>query len=221
MNPTLFDLFNIVYVAVWHIFCSEMADKALKSVLRIVGFTEPLLTRRLPLSSQDLKGISDKLLNNHNILDGMSVRTISLTKDSENLAQLAHVITDAGGVVSNSSEKCDAVVCDTRGISRPDQLHFLFTELNPIISTIKKNGRLVLIGGDTASTTRDVGSATVTEAVGGFAKAIAQELGVKGITANSLQIPNQNAIDGSSPESGAIQFFLSKRSSFISGQVGV
>lgn len=198
---------------------AAMADAALKSFLKLAGYPNaPRLLRRVPLLAKDLQSAGE-LLKKQPILQGMTVRIISLLDDSEARSGLEDVVTRGGGLVDNSSEKVDAIICDTRGVNRVLDLTKLHSSLNPMVKKINPSGRLVLLGGDSIHSTRDIGAVAVSEAVGGFAKSIALELGAKGITANALQIPTKVSLNSSSPESGTVQFFLSKRSAFITGQV--
>jgi 3-oxoacyl-[acyl-carrier protein] reductase len=197
-----------------------MADAALKAVLKVVGYpAAPRLLRRVPISSKDLQGTAQER-RFQSVLQGMSVRVVSLLEDAENRQGLEEIVTKAGGLIDNSSlEKVDAVICDTRGVDHILDLTKIHRSLNPLISKINPSGRLVLLGGDSIFSSRSVGAVAASEAVGGFAKSIALELGAKGITANALQIPTDINLNGASAESGTVQFFLSKRSAFITGQV--
>jgi hypothetical protein len=195
-----------------------MADAALKSFLKLAGYPNaPRLLRRVPLLPKDLQ--IPGAIKKEPVLQGMSVRIVSLLDDSEARSGLEDLVTKGGGLVDNSSEKVDAIICDTRGVDRFLDLTKLYGSLNRMIKKINPSGRLVLLGGDTIHSTRNIGAIAVSEAVGGFAKSIALELGNKGITANALQIPTTVTLNSSSSESGTVQFFLSKRSAFITGQV--
>jgi hypothetical protein len=197
---------------------TRMADAALKSFLKLAGYPNaPKLLRRVPLLAKDLQTAG--LPKKQPVLQGMSVRIVSLLDDSEARSGLEDLVVKGGGLVDNSSEKVDAIICDTRGVDRVLDLTKLHGSLNPMIKKINPSGRLVILGGDTIHSTRSIGAIAVSEAVGGFAKSIALELGGKGITANALQIPTRVALNSSSAESGTVQFFLSKRSAFITGQV--
>jgi 3-oxoacyl-[acyl-carrier protein] reductase len=196
-----------------------MADAALKAVLKVVGYpTAPRLLRRVPILSKDLQGTAQDR-RSQTVLQGMSVRIVSLLEDGESRKGLEEIVTTAGGAIDNSSDKVDAVICDTRGVDQILDLTKIHRDLNPLISKINQSGRLVLLGGDSVFSSRNIGAVAASEAVGGFAKSIALELGAKGITANALQIPTDINLNGSSTESGTVQFFLSKRSAFITGQV--
>ena len=209
------------------------ADKILKLFLKGVGYpSSPHLLRRVPISSKEVKNKLEKL-SSSTILDGMSIKVLSLLKqENEEIKEkeeieknsydnLNEIITSSGGnlVTNSSNDKLDGVVIDLRGVEKVLFLTELYKQLNPLVSKINKSGRIVLLGGDTINQTKNIGAITVTEAIGGFAKSLAQEVGGKGITVNALQIPTSIDLNTKSYESGVIQFFLSKRSAFISGQV--
>lgn len=197
-----------------------MADAALKFVLKAVGYpAAPYLKRRVPIASKELKGVADKL-RNASVLEGMSVKVVSLLNDKESKDHLNDIVLTSGGdVAEDNFEKVDAIVCDVRGVEKIIHLTELHSQLQSLLPKINKSGRVVLLGGDTIHHSKNVGEIATTEAVGGFAKALSQELGGKGITVNALQIPTSVNLTSTSAESGVIQFFLSQRSAFISGQV--
>lgn len=197
-----------------------MADAALKVVLKLVGYpTAPTLLRRVPIASNGLQSLPSNF-RTQSVLSGMKYRVISLINDDEIRSGLEEIITKGGGVIDSSSDgKVDGILCDTRGIDKMIDLTKIHSQLNPCLSQINRSGKLLLIGGDTIQTSKNYHTVTASEAVGGFAKSIALELGLKGITANALQIPTNISLNSSSIESGTIQFFLSKRSAFVTGQV--
>ena len=150
---------------------------------------------------------------------GINVKIFSLYEDKETADMLEEIITEGGGVVHDGGDrKIDAVVCDTRGLDSAEKLTLLYTHLNPVLPKLSKNGRVLMLAGDSQIRHNPVAAAFAT-AVGGFAKSVAHEAGFKGITANSLHIPSSTVLSPSSNDCGVVQFLLSKRASFITGQV--
>lgn len=201
-----------------------MADKVLSSILKLFGYSNgPKLLRRVPIQSKELKNIkinkNNLNLNNKNIKI-LSINNLNELNDfNENLNEI--IIKNGGNLINSdlNNNKIDGIVFDLRGINKILQLTEIYKQLNPLISKINQSGKIVLIGGDTINHSKNVGAIATSEAVGGFAKALAFELGGKGITVNALQIPTSVNLNASSYESGVLQFFLSNRSAFISGQV--
>ena len=148
------------------------------------------------------------------------MKLFSLYDDKENMDMLEGVITNAGGVVHNGghTDKFNAIVCDTRGLEDVDKLTLLHTHLNPVLPQLAKNGRILMLAED-GHIAHSVPATAFARAVGGFAKSIAHELGGKGITANTLHIPSDIILSPSSNHCGVLQFLLSNRASFITGQV--
>eukprot|EP00602_Paraphysomonas_sp_CaronLab_P002799 CAMPEP_0185026410 /NCGR_PEP_ID=MMETSP1103-20130426/10552_1 /TAXON_ID=36769 /ORGANISM="Paraphysomonas bandaiensis, Strain Caron Lab Isolate" /LENGTH=432 /DNA_ID=CAMNT_0027559979 /DNA_START=177 /DNA_END=1475 /DNA_ORIENTATION=- len=150
----------------------------------------------------------------------MTVRMVSLCEDKESINHLDSIVTEAGGVLAgNEASKYDAVVCDARGLTRAAQLNLLYSRLNPLLPKLSKSGRLVLLGGDGGFSSNVAEASAVGSGVGGFTKAMALELGSKGIAANAIRVPSSMPLTCSATGCGVVQFLLSKRSAFITGQV--
>ncbi|CAE7525073.1 fabG [Symbiodinium microadriaticum] len=149
----------------------------------------------------------------------MSVKLFSLYDDSENSDMLQEIITEAGGMIhgeGNTSE-FNAIVCDTRGLEDVDKLTLLHTYLNPVLPQLSKNGRILMLAEDDRLA-HNIPAAAFATAVGGFAKSMAHELGAKGITSNTLHLPSDMSLSPSANHCGALQFLLSNRASFVTGQ---
>jgi 3-oxoacyl-[acyl-carrier protein] reductase len=123
-------------------------------------------------------------------------------------------VTLAGAPVSGEpAEASHALVYDASGFSRPEQLKELYDFFQPLAAAIPSNGRvLVLIRAP--ETAASPAAAAASSALRGFIKSLGKEIGRKGATANLLELaPNA---DGAL--AGAMRFFLSEHSAFISGQ---
>ena len=123
-------------------------------------------------------------------------------------------ITLAGNLVAGeSAEPNHAVVYDATGLARPEQLRELYQFFQPLAAAIPANGRVIILGRPPET----VGNAAAAAAAGaliGFTKSFAKEIGRKGATANLLEVAP--GCEGSI--AGALRFFLSAHSAFISGQ---
>lgn len=186
-------------------------DLALKRILQIFGLRSVNLQRRLPIAT---KLINSQLISN-NILENLSFRTISL--DFHNDAQsISEAIVQEGYIINSDSSSRNAIVFDARSIKDVKNLKLLHTYLNPVISELTANGRIVIIGGDCHPFETKPSNATVNGAIGGFVRALSKEVASKGITVNMLQMSYNSP--GNDELSGTLNFLLSKRSAFITGQ---
>jgi len=105
------------------------------------------------------------------------------------------------------------LVFDARDIQDPTQLRSLYDFFHPRVRTILKCGRLVVIGAPVQSA-QTAASAAARQALVGFVKSAAKELGRKGITANLITV--EAGAEGGLE--GPLRFFLSARSAFVTGQ---
>ncbi len=135
------------------------------------------------------------------------------------LAQIKHAAAAAGVTIAGdlvpgeSGEPNRALVYDATGLSRPEQLRQLYDFFNPLAAAVPANGRVVVLGRPVEA----AGSAPAAAAAGallGFVKSFGKEIGRKGATANLLEV----APGSEGAVAGALRFFLSPHSAFISGQ---
>ncbi|MGQ0587839.1 MAG: 3-oxoacyl-ACP reductase [Gammaproteobacteria bacterium] len=123
-------------------------------------------------------------------------------------------VTIAGNLVAGESGNPNhALVYDATGLARPEQLRELYAFFQPLAATIPANGRVLILGRPAES----AGSATASAAAGallGFTKSLGKEIGRKGATANLLEV----APGSEGGVAGALRFFLSRQSAFVSGQ---
>lgn len=91
------------------------------------------------------------------------------------------------------------------------QLHHFF---QPVIRQIAGSGRIILLGRSPEAAT-DAESAAVSQALEGFCRSIAKEIGKRGATANLIQVA-----EGAEHQiPSALDFLLSARSAYVDGQV--
>jgi len=123
-------------------------------------------------------------------------------------------VTLAGNLVAGeSAEPNHALVYDATGLQRPEQLRELYAFFHPLAAAIPANGRVLILGRPAEA----AGSAPAAAAAGallGFTKSLGKEIGRKGATANLVEVTPGS--DGAI--AGALRFFLSPHSAFISGQ---
>jgi len=111
-------------------------------------------------------------------------------------------------------EKVSGLVFDATQLESVGDLRGLYDFFHPLIRSIEKCGRLVVIGRSSA------GECTVSEsaaraALVGFVKSVSKEVGRKGSTANLLTV-DEGAEGGLE---GPLRFLLDHRSAYVTGQV--
>jgi len=105
------------------------------------------------------------------------------------------------------------LVFDATGVTTPEELHAVYAFFHPLVSRIRKSGRIVVL----ARTVEDAdgfAAAAAQAALEGFVRSIAKEVGKKGATANLVRVEHDAA--GRVP--AVLRFLLSTRSAFVSGQ---
>lgn len=114
---------------------------------------------------------------------------------------------------SGAAKKLGGVVLDVTGINNVHDLTILHSELKPLMRQFAQCPHIVVLA-STADATRGVDERVCAEAVRGFIKSVAKEVG-RGGTANAI------LLDPAHPEAAAstLAFFLSGRSAFVTGQI--
>ncbi len=106
-----------------------------------------------------------------------------------------------------------AYVFDASGVDSPARLRELYDFLQPRVGRIPANGRVLILSRAPA----DAGNPTAqaaSQALRGFIRSFAKEIGKKGATANLLEV-GRGADDALA---GPLRFFLSPHSAYITGQ---
>jgi len=109
-------------------------------------------------------------------------------------------------------ERLGAVVLDASGISTVKDLRALYDGLAPLVSRVKKSGRVVVLARELGQDHPEVDAAR--GAIEGFVRSVSKEVGGKGATANLVRVA-KGAEKRLAP---VLRFFLSSRSAFVSGQ---
>jgi 3-oxoacyl-[acyl-carrier protein] reductase len=106
-----------------------------------------------------------------------------------------------------------ALVFDATAIADTTGLRALYDFFNPLVPTIGKCGRVVLLGRPPESVKTAEGAAAQA-ALDGFVRSLSKEIGKKGATAQVIYVA-----DGAEAHvEGPLRFVLSERSAFVSGQ---
>lgn len=158
-------------------------DKIFQKVTKMV-VPVAKLQRRVPIQPNKLTPFSSF---KPDVLQGMKVTSVSMDDCSVSQKFIQNVVADGGGLYQQPTDgKVDAIVCDARAIDSLDSLQLLHTKLHPIIKSLSKNGRFVLIGGSSDGRAPTAVSAGVTAGLGGFTKALSKEVAGKG--SSSIQL---------------------------------
>lgn len=121
-----------------------------------------------------------------------------------------------------SAEKnIDALVIDATNYIDETSYHSLYKNVKNSLKVLANNARVLLIT-NTSSTAQSTEQNAFSQAVIGFTKSLAKEIGRKGSTANIIlidEINNNNKNSSIVALANPLQFFLSANSAFVSGQV--
>lgn len=107
-----------------------------------------------------------------------------------------------------------ALVMDATEIDNPRQLGRLYEFFHPLIGALERCGRVVVLGRPAAAAT-SAAAAAAREALSGFVRSLAKEVGRRGATAQLLYIDAGAEAYLEAP----LRFLLSDRAAFVSGQV--
>ena len=109
--------------------------------------------------------------------------------------------------------KVHALIYDATHINTVDDLRTLYDFFHPRIRQVNHCGRVLVIR-STSNEHDDLSTQIIDEALIGFCKSLAKEIGRKGSTSNLITV----AEGAENQLVGPLRFFLSQRSAFISGQ---
>jgi 3-oxoacyl-[acyl-carrier protein] reductase len=106
-----------------------------------------------------------------------------------------------------------ALVFDATAIADPAGLRALYDFFNPIVSTLARSGRIVVLG-RALDEVADPAQAAAQMGLDGFVRSAAKEIGRKGATANLVRVDGE--AQGRVPP--LLRFLLSPRAAFITAQ---
>lgn len=121
---------------------------------------------------------------------------------------------EAGAGSANQSKKYGGLVFDATSIKTAEDSVALYQFFHHKVKSIKASGKVVVIGVNPKQCANSL-QASVQRGLVGFVKALAKEVGRKGITANLIYANSDLTTNIASP----LRFLLSHRSAYVNGQV--
>ncbi|KIG09178.1 3-oxoacyl-ACP reductase [Caballeronia concitans] len=194
------------------------------SIARALGLPKPEVLRRHRADEAEFAGMAaigagpsptlfDQLMR---VLTGIGMTGIAHDSAPDWLA-LAHRRGAMSGRItpraadSGSANRVHALIFDATGIAESSELHALYAFFHDALRSLAKSGRIVVLGRP-PSTCASPRAATAQRALEGMTRSLGKEAR-NGITSNLLYVA------GSADIEGALRFFLSPRSAYVSGQV--
>jgi len=173
-----------------------------RRVARTLGLPQPVELRR----RQDAWSPKE--------LSGLAVLAIAPGSALPMPSLLAAIV--SLGAAETGSGPVHTLVIDATGCRDIPALHALFEQTQLALTRLTSGGRVLAL---TTDGTADAAQAACQQAVQGFIRALAKEIGRRGATANALVL--QAGASAASAESlaGALRFFGTDRSAYVSGQV--
>lgn len=180
-----------------------LQNATLRNVLKTLNIPVPVP----PILKRNLNAFSD---------DELSSKQIVITgKENDFLSQLQKEFHGRIGQATIYDETIDGLVLSCVGMQTIEDLEDLYTNIKNTVSKIKANGRVVIVSKEDKTS---VTTFTIQKSIDAFSRALSKEIGgKKGITVNQLKITNEE-VKASAVVNASI-FFLSDKSSFITGQV--
>lgn len=213
-----------------------MADKILEFVHTSTG-KQIAAALGLPVPPQLKRakaGYAEKALSNSNALVGASAfgpvatavvkalnamgASIKVSADLAGLDGIKQAAVKAKLEVSISQADNgvpeNVYVLDVTSAANVADLRLLYDFFNPRLRKVPSNSRIVVIGRPRGDC-KDALAETAQSSLPGFIRSLAKESGKNGTTANLIQVKTgaENGIEG------ALRFFLSPHSAFVTGQV--
>ena len=171
-----------------------------RRVARAIGLPQPMALRRRDDAWQAQE------------LTGRTLRVISPGSAAPMPSLLTAIAAQGGTVVDDA--QASALVIDATGCRDVAALQALFMQAQLGVSGLAPGGRVLAL---TSSGAADAAQAACLQAVSGFIRALAKEIGRRGATANALVLAEGAA--SAESLSGALRFFATDRSAYVSGQV--
>jgi len=176
-----------------------LQNKQLQAVIKALGIPLPVPAKL----NRDQGILNERSLSNH------TIKVKCLQDSDENTWE--KWLQTAGASTPDGSAQYSGLLIDAGTMATPKDLEEVYTFLNAHVKQVAVSGKIVLIWTDAAANDR---SSVATTALTGLCRALAKELGGKGITVNGLSVSGNKA-----GALGSAIFFLSGHSAFITGQV--
>lgn len=180
-----------------------LQNSTLRTLLKTLNIPVPVP----PLLKRNLGAYTDDELSGKKV--------VVAGKENEFLHELQHAFQPLINAATIYDEKIDGLVVSCVGMQTIEDLEDLYTTVKNTVAKIAANGRVVMV---TRSDDNTALSYAVQKSVDGFSRALSKEIGgKKGVTVNLLKITNTQV--SVTAVANAAFFFLSDKSSFITGQV--
>lgn len=173
----------------------------------LLGFAEPVTLKRFYGSNL----LPEKVLL-------LSIHSQVNTDIEQGLTQLNVNIIHYDDV---SDKSIEALVIDATNYINENSYPNLFLTVQKSLKSLSHNARILFIA-NAKNTKQSAEKNAFSQALVGFTKSLAKEVGRKGSTANIVLIDNEETstdINSSSALVAPLKFFLSAKSTFVSGQV--
>jgi len=191
---------------------SHIARTVVKQTGIPIPLPQNLRRQRAPWQHATLVGRNIALGSLQSVASDKSARLSTVE------AELSAALLDAGANLSGEPTHLQGLVFDATNISSPESLHALYEFFHHRIGTLTPCAHILIVG--RAVKTQSVAAATQ-EALSGFVRSLAKELGGRGITVNLLLLPASGEHAGLTNlgVNGVIRYLLSDHGSFVTGQV--
>jgi len=196
-------------------FLSLSRSQLARSVVKQTGIPIPmpqnLKRQRAPWSHGTLHGRKMAIGG-----AGIHATTAGHTEPTSVEGDLAALLLNAGAEISGDQSELNGILFDATEISSPGELKNLYDYFHPLTGKLLPCAHVLLVGRQRPSF--PVAAATQ-EALSGFVRSLAKELGGRGITVNLIVLPPGESSSHHADISGLVRYFLSDHSSFVTGQV--
>ena len=128
-------------------------------------------------------------------------------------SDLVGVLRDAGAEISGDHPKLDGMVFDASSLTTPASLRALYDFAHARVGKLNPCAHVLVIAKDTGGIdSKDTVARATQDALAGFVRSLAKELGGRGVTVNLVSVAAGVTLGG------LVRFFLSHHSSFVTGQ---
>ncbi|HKU41397.1 MAG TPA: 3-oxoacyl-ACP reductase [Polyangiales bacterium] len=204
---------------------NPLARKLVSSAKLPIPMPEKLARLRGPQAERFLEGQS-VAVSGRGALSEVIARTLArggatTFVDSDALAQVFSGAAEAYGRplqrlaadATADKTKLQALICDATSARTPADLKALYTFFHERLPRLARSGRVVVLGRPSAQAD-DLAQAATAQALEGFTRSLAKEIGGKGATANLLVVASGAEARAAAP----LRFFLSAASAFVTAQ---